>query len=76
MTDIKQRLEWCRGCDSLCEREQVRFWDDDGRTRITPPSKNMQWYCREFTLHLDYINQLHECQDKNGSPKECPRFRN
>jgi hypothetical protein len=46
MTDIKKRLEWCRGCESLYEREQVRFWKEDGRTRIDPPLKIMQWKSR------------------------------
>jgi hypothetical protein len=76
MTDIKQRLAWCRGCDNLFEREQVHFFEEDGFTRIDPPLKIMQWYCREFTIHLDYIDRLAWCQDKDGKPKECPRYRN
>lgn len=75
--DAKARLEMCRGCDDLKEREQVRFYKGDGHTKYDPPKYVMHPWCSEYKLHLEFIDRIiGEGYSENGQGKYCDKFRN
>lgn len=61
----------CKGCDNLLSVDQWIFFDTSGTRRLKKPYTLKKPYCKEYTLHLDYVDRLIEVQSGNGI---CPRY--
>ncbi len=58
----------CRGCEHLKKVIQIQHWKKDGVTRIEPPLKAMMPFCREYKLHIEYVEAINKDKDV------CPRY--
>ena len=75
--EAKARLEMCRGCDNLKIREQARTHKGDGVTRYIPTKYVMHPWCREYQLHLEFIDRIiGRGHSEDGQGKYCEHFSN
>jgi hypothetical protein len=65
------KKEMCKGCWALREKEQVSFFDADGK-RLKQPQKAIKPYCCEFELHMDYVERF----DFHSGDNKCTRYYN
>ncbi len=73
----RQRYEMCRGCDNLAEREQLRAFENDGLHRRKIPIRVMHHYCKEYGLHLEFVDRIiGGGYSEDGRGKYCKHFRN
>jgi len=65
------KKEMCKGCWAFCSKEQVSFYDAEGN-RLKEPSRMMKPFCKEYELHMDYVEQFDFQRENN----KCIRYYN
>jgi hypothetical protein len=53
----------CKGCDNLLYVDQKKFFDETGRKKLDVPTVAKKPFCREYHLHLEYIERIVDGND-------------
>ena len=52
------KKDMCKGCSNLYDRIQIQHYEGDNTTQIVPPLKSMKPFCREYSLHIEFVEQI------------------
>lgn len=58
----------CRGCFYITTIEQIIFWNEDGVKKLDSPIKKQKEYCKNYQLHLDWVDRIVEGEES------CKRY--
>lgn len=62
--------KYCRHCDNCSLKGQYHYWDESGTSRLKIPYIVIKPYCREYSLHLDYVCRLNSVVETG----DCTRY--